>query len=100
MYEIMMYSGAAGFLFFFLLFVFLFIKNKVPSAVLYFINMRKKGVDIWSANKKQQKTHREKAEKTELLEQVGAENYEPTEFLDEMNFAVENTEILSEYLDK
>ncbi|WP_124101014.1 hypothetical protein [Ruminococcus sp. Marseille-P6503] len=100
MYEIMMYSGAIGFLLFFLLSVFLFIKNKVPSAVMYFINMRKKGVDIWSENKKRQKKRREKAEKTELLEQAGAESYEPTEFLDEMNSAAESTEILSEYSDK
>jgi hypothetical protein len=102
MYEIMMYAGAAGVILFFLLSVFLFIKNKVPSAILYFINLKRKGVDIWSANKKQPKKSIKKIEKTEFLESAESENnsYEPTEFLDEIKENSEDTEFLPEYSEK
>ncbi len=102
MYEMMMYAGAAGVVLFFLLSVFLFIKNKVPSAIFYFINLRRKGVDIWSANKKQTKKNIKKIEKTEFLESAESENndYEPTEFLDEIKENSESTEFLPEYSEK
>lgn len=95
----MMYAGAAGVVLFFLLSVFLFIKNKVPSAIMYFINLRRKGVDIWSANKK----HRiAKVEKTDRLESVEVENnnYEPTELLDDIKENLESTELLPDYSEK
>lgn len=100
MYEVMMYVGAAGVVFFFLLSVVLFIKNNIPSAIKYFINLRHKGVDIWSANKKLPEQPLYKPERTELLDD---ENNiiisEPTEYLDTSDA---NDTIISEpteYLD-
>ena len=84
MYEISMYAGAAGVSIFFLLSVFLFIKNRIPSAIKYFINLRHKGIDIWSANKKLPREYIYRPEKTELLDEDkdGKFVYEPTEYLD------------------
>ncbi len=83
MYEVIMYAGAAGVVVFFLLSVFLFIKNKIPSAVKYFINLRHKGIDIWTANKKLPKEYVHRPEKTELLdEEQDMFIPEPTEYLD------------------
>lgn len=89
MYSIMMYSGFAGAVIFFLLAVMLFIKNKVPSSLMYFVNMKKKGIDIWSANKKISGSKRKKLQKTEYLDISEPDHieYEPTEFLDELEYS-------------
>lgn len=68
MYEIMMYAGAAGCIIFFVLSVVLFVKNKIPASIMYFVNLRRKGVDIWSANQKLARQNAAKPEKTVLLQ--------------------------------
>lgn len=84
MYEVMMYAGIIGCIVFFVLSVVLFIKNKIPSSIMYFVNLRRKGVDIGSAGKKRAVQKPVKEKKTVLLEDSaeGGE-YEPTEYLDE-----------------
>lgn len=116
MYEVMMYAGTIGCIIFFVLSVVLFIKNKIPSSIMYFVNLRRKGVDIWSAEKKQGAKSKKKAspeadaggggayEPTQYLDEAGeakdmgesaaaSEVYEPTEYLDEADNSP--TELLS-----
>lgn len=90
MYEAMMYAGAIGCIVFFILSVVLFIKNKIPSSIMYFVNLRRKGVDIWSAEKKQ--GGRQKKKSPTETEAGGVGDYEPTEYLDEAGEAAGKAE--------
>lgn len=84
MYEIMMYAGAIGCIVFFVISVVLFIKNKIPASIMYFVNLRRKGVDIWTANKKLAKQKSAKPEKTVLLQDAPVKmREEPTALLEE-----------------
>lgn len=89
MYEAMMYAGAIGCIVFFILSVVLFIKNKIPSSIMYFVNLRRKGVDIWSAEKKQ--GGRQKKKSPPETDAGGGGAYEPTEYLDEAGAAAAQT---------
>lgn len=90
MYEVMMYAGAIGCIVFFILSVVLFVKNKIPSSIMYFVNLRRKGVDIWSAEKRQGGRQNKKSPPETDAGEGGA--YEPTEYLDEAGEAAGKVE--------